>query len=153
MKQDYVSGPADGQVPLHRLNTPLTKAWLCGGQLQKALASQLARQYRGGCGVLSATNRLFAYVQPDGRVRELSPPFQSYEMWQIANRPLVTECQCAAWYDPESGGAWRDRGSSEHHPVCQFDRTSLPVYKRIMVSGHRVRPDAWTRFREEVKQR
>ena len=123
-------------VPLHRLNTPQTKLWLLGGEVRKRMASNLAKLYPSGVGLLSATMLLFAYVNPAGGVRELTPPFKRFQMWQIANQPSeLQECQCAAFFDPESGGAWRDRNTSEHHPFCQFERVSMKAYELAGSAG------------------
>lgn len=119
-------------VPLHRLNTPQTKLWLFGGDIRRRMASNLAKRYTSGVGVCSATLRLIAYVDPRGGIRDLPPPHKLYQMHEVSNRPMVTECQCAAFFDPEVGGPWRDRGTDEHHPMCQFDRTSQKVFSHMM---------------------
>lgn len=119
-------------VPIHRLNTPQTLLWLFRGDPQRRMASNLAKRYASGVGVCSATLRLIAYVAPGGGIRELTPPHKLYEMHQISNKPEVTECQCAAFFDPEVKGPWRERDTSEHHPLCQFDRVAAPVFKHMM---------------------
>lgn len=122
-------------VPIHRLNTPQTKLWLFGGDIRRRMASNLAKRYRAGVGVCSATLRLIAYVDPHGGIRELMPPHKLYQMHEISNQPMVTECQCAGYFDPEVKGAWRERGTDEHHPLCQFDRTSSPVFQHLMAAS------------------
>jgi hypothetical protein len=127
--------------------------------MKHQMASALIRRYPGGVGILSATQRLFALVDPRGNVRELPPPHKRYEMWQIANRPMVPECPCADYFDPEVEGCWRERGSNAgHHPLCQFDRSSASVFVRAareahqriaQGSGPQERPDEWIRMREE----
>lgn len=119
-------------VPIHRLNTPQTKLWLFGGDIKRRMASNLSKRYRAGVGVCSATLRLIAYVDPHGNFRDLPPPHKLYAMHQVSNQPLVTECQCASFYDPEVKGAWRERDTTEHHPMCQFDPTSAPVFQHMM---------------------
>lgn len=126
------------------------------------MASALVRRYAGGVGVLSATQRLFALVDPRGNVRELPPPHRRYEMWQIANRPEVPECPCANFFDPEVGGPWRERGGQAgHHPICQFDRSAARVWDIAVKQGEerqargqnpQARPDEWLKIREEVSQ-
>lgn len=118
--------------PLHRLNQPRTKMWLISVTNKRRTAAALARIYRGGVGVCSATLYLIAVVNPDGTYRELTSPFKRYEMWQIANKPeaIGVECPCADYYDPEVGGPYRERGVNGHHPMCQFDMTSQAVFKQ-----------------------
>lgn len=119
-------------VPLHRLNTPQTKLWLFGGDIRRRMAANLSKRYRAGVGVCSATLRLIAFVDPRGNIRDLPPPHKLYKMFEMSNQPMVSECQCAAFFDPEVGGAWRERGTAEHHPLCQFDRTAIPVFAHMM---------------------
>lgn len=119
-------------VPIHRLNTPQTKLWLFGGDIRRRMASNLSKKYPSGVGVCSATLRLIAYVDPRGGIRELMPPHKLYKMHEVSNQPMVTECQCASFFDPEVGGPWRERDTYEHHPMCQFDRVSAPVYQHMM---------------------
>lgn len=119
-------------VPIHRLNTPQTKLWLFGGDIKRRMASNLSKRYRAGVGVCSATLRLIAYVDPRGGIRDLPPPHKLYKMHEISNQPLVSECQCAGYFDPEVKGAWRERATTDHHPLCQFDRTSMPVFNHML---------------------
>jgi hypothetical protein len=162
--------------PLHRLNTPLTKLWLISPHGRAAMARALARRYQSGVGVCAATLRLIAVVTPTGAVRELAPPHQLFEMWQIANQPKPVECPCANFFDPEVKGAYRHRSNGEHHPFCQFDRSAMSVFNAakaaasyrldlpteggvIMVDGERkrstvkaqARPDEWERLRDEQR--
>jgi hypothetical protein len=120
------------EFPLHRLNIPRTKMWLISPANKRRTADALAKLYRGGVGVCSATLRLMAMVAPNGTFRELAPPFRKYEMWQIANKPhaIGMECPCAEYFDPEVGGAYRMRGTNDHHPMCQFDQTAQVVFKQ-----------------------
>jgi len=84
-------------------------------------------------------------------------------MWQIANRPEIPECPCASFFDPEVGGAWRERGGrAGHHPLCQFDRTVGRVWdiatkqaeeRESRGENPQARPDEWLRIREEVASR
>lgn len=157
------STPRDLPYPLHRLNTPQTKIWLISLSVRRGMADALIRRYPGGFGVLSATQRLFALVDPRGAIRELPPPHRRYEMWQIANKPTVPECPCASFFDPEVQGCWRERGGSiGHHPLCQFDRTSESVFVRAARTAHerlvgggpaQERPDEWIRMRQEAAGR
>ncbi len=140
-------------VPLHLFTRVETALWVAGGQTQRALAAKLANQYRTGVGVLSCTYLLIAYVQPNGLVRLLAPPFQRFEPYQIANKPRTDECACADFFDPETGGPWRNRGSEDHHPVCMFDRHALRVAvgnNRLHAEG-KARPDTLDRLREEAR--
>lgn len=162
--------------PLHRMNQPQTQAWFTVPAWRRKFADFLVKQrYRGGFGVCSATLRLIAVVDPRGAVRELPPPHSRFEMWQVANKPRPRECPCAGFYDPEVGGAFRDRGApeGEHHPLCQFDRTAVPVFAQAqrkafdrldikIVEGVGVlpdkqtrrsaqeRPDEWQQMRKEI---
>lgn len=119
-------------VPIHRLNTPQTKLWLFGGDIRRRMAANLSKRYRSGVGVCSATLRLIAYVDPRGGIRDLPPPHKLYKMHETSNQPMVSECQCASFYDPEVKGPWRDRDTSDHHPMCQFDGTSSAVFTHMM---------------------
>lgn len=157
------STPSGLEFPLHRLNTIQTKLWIMSEHLKRQMASNLARMYHGGVGVLSATQRLIAKVDPKGRIQELPPPHHRFEMWQIANRPQLPECPCASFFDPEVGGEWRERGENEgHHPFCQFDRTAQKVFvraggeansRRVRGGPAQERPDEWLRIREDEQRR
>lgn len=169
--------------PLHRLNTPLTKIWLIGGAIRRTLAAALSRRYRAGVGICAANMDLIATVDPRGAVRELSPPFRRYELWQLANAPPPGEgesaCPCGEYFDPECGGPWRTRESRDHHPFCQFERVSARVFKQAqgqaaervgikiehgtpVVDGSerlkenvpaQARPDEWNRLRQDYRGR
>lgn len=155
------STPKDLPFPLHRLNSPQTKMWLISLHAKRQMASELARKYRGGVGVLSATQRLIATVDPRGAVTELAPPHRRFEMWQLANRPQVPECPCANYFDPEVEGPWSERGEGAgHHPLCQFDQMSQSVFSRAAKEAHsrisrggpaQERPDEWIRMRDEMQ--
>lgn len=121
-------------MPLHRLNTPQTKLWLFGGDIKRRMASNLAKIYKSGVGVCSATLHLIAHVDGRGNFRDLAPPHRRYEMHDVSNKPHINECQCAQYFDPESQGAWRDRPNKEreHHPYCQFDRTAMRVFTHML---------------------
>lgn len=142
-------------LPLHRLNTAQTKLWLIE---PRPMAAFLAKQYRSGVGVLSATLLLFAYVAPNGTIRTLTPPFRRYQMWQVANAPSpqYRECACRNFFDPEFG-RWDERPKvNDHHPFCQFDRSAMAVFKTAQESAvdrqgqqlsAQCRPDEWVRLR------
>lgn len=148
-------------IPLHRLNTAQTKLWLIQ---PRPMAAFLAKQYKTGVGVLSATLLLFAYVAPDGTIRALTPPFKRYGMWEVANAPsmLYNECACRNYVDPEFG-KWSNRpGATDHHPFCQFDRTAMSVFNQAgdeatdrIARGlsAQARPDEWTRLRAAYQGR
>lgn len=140
--------------PLHRLNTAQTKSWLKFPNARPFVASTLAKQYRRGVGLLSATLRLFVIVDPRGQFRELPKPWAEFEMWQVDNAPAhYVECACRNYFDPEVQGPWKARGEQAgHHPFCQFNGTAVPVYQRCFESAvHRseqgldpqARPDEW----------
>ncbi len=142
-------------VPIHLLTPGECKLWFGAGTLRRAIAEKLKNQYRTGVGVLAFDGSLIAYVQPDGAARELAPPFQHFERWQIANIPPVTECACRRFYDPENGAPWSERKSPDHHPTCEFDRyvfETMKIYNQEIAAGRR-RPDALTRIRDELRGR
>lgn len=148
--------------PLHRLNTAQTKAWLRYPNTRPFAASQLAKKYGNrGCGLLSATMALFVLVDPRGKYQELSPPFKTFDMWQVDNAPYhYTECACRDYYDPEVGGPWRLRGEEAgHHPFCQFSKTAVPVFQKCYTSAversskqltPQARPDEWARAKDDA---
>jgi hypothetical protein len=118
--------------------------------------------YRGGVGVLSYSQHLFALVDPRGNILPQAPPFRRFEMWQIANQPRPGECPCAEFIDPEVQGPWRDRQTGAHHPLCQFDRTAKRVFVDAQKSAvqrmqqgqsAQARPDEWLRMRKEAASR
>lgn len=170
------TAPKNPGFPLHRFNTAQTKAWLRLPNMRPFMADKLAKKYKSGVGVLSATLRLFLLIQPDGKYRELPPPWVEYEMWQVANAPSpVSECACRDYYDPEVGGPWKMRdGKLGHHPHCQFRDTAALGFeidhdnavnrltselgpdweKKIRGSGvqPQKRPDEWIRTAEEIKR-
>ncbi len=168
--------------PLHRLNTPLTKIWLISKMMQRRLATAIVKKrgYTGGVGICAANMDLIALVDPAGRVRELPPPFRRYELWQTANQPAAQiDCPCGDFFDPESGGPWRERGGHDHHPLCQFEMTAgktftqaqgraaerigIPIEHGVPMMGADVklrntvsaqaRPDEWQQIRKEYRGR
>lgn len=151
MSISFVSGKADGQLPIHQLTKPLTAAWMCGGNMRSNIASGLATQYLYGCKVASITGWIIATVAPNGKVRELLPPFESIKNHQLANQPTANECYCRDWYYPECEGPWSMMNSPDHHPMCSFDWASMEVYQKV---GRKVqdRPDAWNKCREEIRK-
>jgi hypothetical protein len=151
-------------IPMHRLNTPATKMWFIGGALRRQIASALAKRYRSGCGVLTRTLYLIAFVAPDERIRELAPPHRQFEMWQIANQPSPQDCQCSIFYDPESGGPWlgNPKSQTHHHPVCQFERAAKPTFRQAQQQAiarlrdgksAQERPDEWESIRKSYQGR
>jgi hypothetical protein len=171
-------------LPIHKLTTTQAKYWFMGEDYKRTFATNLVRQrYRGGVAICSPTLWMFAMISPNGAVRELQPPFKGVLLSEIANAPGrpghihdLSECQCAAFYDPESRGPWKARGDKrskeKHHPLCQFALTSMVVYEHfankvsinpdtIDIPGVRgvefdgpgticARPDAWIRKEEEI---
>lgn len=154
------STPGNLPFPLHRMNSPTTMIWLMSENARRHLASVWIRKYKGGFGVLSATQFLIAKVDPRGNIQQLMEPFKRFEMWQIANRPVEDECPCANFYDPEVGGEWRQwDGKKGHHPICQFDPMAVPVFERAAREAWdrigegknpQARPDEWRRMRDEA---
>jgi hypothetical protein len=144
-------------VPLHRLNQVLTRIWMFEEthQARRQLVKSLNKRYPSGVGVVSATLFLIAFIAPNQSVRNLMPPFRKYEMWQMNNKPAPPECACANFVDPENDcRPWRERGSREHHPVCQFERTSSKVFERMVNRpAGKERPDDLTRIRDELSHR
>lgn len=157
------STPSGMPYPLHRLNRPSTIAWLSSENTRRQMASALLNnrpEYRGGFGVISATQLLFAVVDPRGGIRELQPPFKSFEMHQIANKPELDECPCANYVELESMGTWADSGKPGHHPLCQFDPHAVKTFvTAAKVANERLsqglspqaRPDEWDKIRKHYK--
>lgn len=120
-------------------------------EVRRKIATELLRIYPGGYGVVSPTlQRLFAVVDPRGAIRELPPPHHFVEMWELANQPATPECPCRNFYDPEVGGAWKLRDIPDHHPLCQFDRSSSKVFKEAATRPWK-RPDDWVKLREQIR--
>lgn len=156
--------------PLFRLNSLQILFWTAGNNfhgtnMRAALASTISKTYRTGVVVLSPTLYAIATVDPRGRITELQPPFQQFEMWQVCNKPSVRydQCACRNYWDPEVQGPWRmrekERGMDIHHPHCQFDRTAKKVWTTNYRTGHeraaadlnpQARPDEWVRTRQQV---
>lgn len=140
-------------VKLHLFTRDETIQWLAGGQLQRALAAKVANNYRANVGILSVTGYLIAYVEPNGSIQELSPPFKSYARHEISNKPTVEQCACRNFFDPEIEGPWSLRNSSEHHPICQFQKDALEVgllNNRLAENGN-LRDDTLRRAQEEIR--
>ncbi len=119
-------------VPYHKMTVAQGKAWCFSDGIRRRMASQLAKLYpKGGCGLCSAEMKLVAYVAPGGTFRMLVAPFKRIAIWQIANKPLDSECPCAQFFDPEVKGPWVARDSGRHHPMCQFQRGSQQVFDTV----------------------
>lgn len=160
------STPKDLPFPIHRLNTPQMKMWLISESWRREQAARLSEMYRGGVGVLSPTMFLFATVDPRGVITERQPPYNRYQMWQIANQPETESCPCGDYFDLEVKGPWREHPKYErglHHPLCQFDKHATKVFQRAAsLAGERLdrgekesqaRPDEWNRLRDEEASR
>jgi hypothetical protein len=146
--------------PLHRLNRAQTMLWLRMPGSRMLFASNLLKRYpRSGVGMVSATMRLFAIVDPSGKIRELSPPFKRFDMWQMSNAPGLSECACRHYFDPEVGGSWKERGANAgHHPFCQFKTRAMVLFEKAERSAHeqlslnrppQKRPDEWFELSKE----
>lgn len=154
----FMKGAATSPIPLHRLNRAQTLIWLLGGQIKRAMATNLSKQYSSGVAVCSVTQRHISTVSPNGACTDLPPPHRYFEAWQFANAPKPPECPCVDFTDPENGGKpWRERGSELHHPLCQHERVSMAVFNdkdKIGVSNCKLvanRPDTWNRAREHYR--
>lgn len=151
-------------VPLHLLTQNETRMWNTGVQGQRtgtraheqilrALCAKLCNQYPEGVGVLVWDGSLVAYVQPGGKARLLSPPYQRFERYQISNKPEPSECACREFYDPEIQGPWKERGKNEHHPICMFEQHAQAVFEANS-QAHKngvARPDLLIRVQEECR--
>lgn len=150
--RDFVKGPADQSVPLHKFTEGLTTAWLYGGDIRKALVNRLLKDYPSGVGVVTATMCLIAYVAPNGSVRELSPPFRRYHRWEMTNQPSHSECECGNWLDPESGECWKKHHAG-HHPVCCWRKGCNYIfdkYNNEAIRNKNIRPDMLGKISAEV---
>lgn len=163
---DPRNAPPDPGFPIHRLNSGQTIMWISMPVVKRQMAANLVKKYRGtGVGVLSGSLRLISLVQPNEVVRDLPPPHVEYQMWQVANAPQPKgECACRTFHDPEYG-MWKDRplvGHKEHHPFCQFSKTSVLAYSEAYTKGFarvkeglspQARPDEWQLIDKGIKGR
>lgn len=154
----FIKGQATERGPFHRLTEDQTKYWLLAGPLRAKLVSNLIKRYPSGVYVCSATLFVIGHVDSRGAVTEAPPPFRSVERWDLANKPQPKECHCADFTDPEnSGKAWRERGSEEHHPLCQYDPQVFVTFQKASAPGAieqlKKRPDTWIRLRKEARER
>lgn len=129
------SSTPNTRFPLHKLTANLTKLWLVSKAARSQMADKLAKEYGEGVGILGGTMRLIAFVHSNGGVEELPPPHRAYEIHQIANQPRPEECFCSNFYTPEVNGPWRNTGSREHHPICEFERDSKRIDQEHRRSG------------------
>lgn len=154
--------------PLVRMNTAITRAFFIPSVRAQLANNWLRKHGRQGVGLCNHRLQLIAFLRPNGTVKELTPPFQTFQMWQMANAPPVQSkseqtCACAGFFDPEVGGPWRDRGlgPDHHHPFCQFARTAQAVFDTSAASAHhrlsegretaQARPDEWVRRQKEAE--
>lgn len=139
---------------IHRLDENQTKLWLISPVLRHAMKAKLLQMYKRDVRVCGATMYWIAYVKTSGDILECPPPHTQYQIWQVSNAPLPSECPCAHFHDPESGAPWIDRGSGRHHPVCQFNPTASTVFQRSQAFlGKERRPDFLTKIEEEEQAR
>ena len=149
-------------TPLHRLTSDAhTVLWIRGmrnmpgGSARLVLADTLHKLYPEGCGVCTDTCRLMSYLNPRGGIRDLPQPWPEYPIYVMANNPRPEgtgkyECPCMGFYDPEVGGAWRERGLRQHHPFCQYGRGAQRRYDHFVALRTAAgRPDAWFRSLKE----
>ena len=154
--------------PLIRMNSAITRAYFVPALRERMLAHWLEKYGRQGVGLCTNVLKLIAFIRPNGTLHELQPPFRRFQMWQMANAPKVFSaveptCACGGYYDPEVGGAWRERGlgPTHHHPFCQFSRTSQRVWVQAAHSAMerverklppQTRPDEWLRRQREAEE-
>lgn len=135
----------------HVLTVPQTKLWLISPEAKRLMASHVAKRYRQGVGIASASLRIIAHVDARGAIRELPPPHRMIELWQAENAPRPDACACHAYHDPETGAAWGEAHPGTHHPVCQFEQTSMRVFREVTRRGLE-RPDMMRRIREQLQR-
>ena len=156
------STPGALPYPIHRLNKPQSQLWFIN---HRQIAAELVRLYPGGVGVLVWSQHLIAVVNPRGAATPMPPPFKWYPIWMIANKPTPPECPCADYIDPEVQGPWRERGTDEHHPHCQFEKTAVKGFltaQKLAVdrmianpkgtANAQERPDEWIRIRDQIRE-
>jgi len=163
MTLSYVrGGGATSSIALHRLNYLQTLIWfgVLGRNPKQMLASNICKRYPYGTRICTESGAHVANVSPRGDIIDLPPPHHRFLGWQFDNNPTVNTCPCREYTDPENNGRpWSMRGSSEHHPLCQHDKTAIAVHKdvdRLGVQNPRIvaaRPDLWIRAREHYRGR
>lgn len=140
------------ELPLVKLDVNQTKFWYLNNGVRQLVANVFWKRH-GRCVVLTAELDAVAVVEDGGRLRLLEYPWQRFEMWQIANKPLPSDCHCASFYDMEVGGEWRQRDlDQQHHPMCIYQRTAGKVFKHFADRGMAgiTRPDCWTKLASEL---
>lgn len=159
--------PERPPFPLHLFNAAQTRVWIANPALRAEIASCVAKRYpQTGAGILGELGALIAIVEPTGRFRMLQPPFKRYEFNQIANAPSDEACACHNFVDLEFG-TWGSRlahevkRKGEHHPLCQFNPSCSPVFRRASESaasrmGQNVelqkRPDEWLKMQDDERK-
>lgn len=118
-------------LPLARLDVSQSKFWWLSPAARLLVARVFSKRY-GECLILTFDLLAVGKAHKNGQLEVLRPPYYRFEMWQIANKPEVTECKCAEFYDPEVQGPWRLRQSERHHPFCIYDRPSTRVYAEFV---------------------
>lgn len=140
------------ELPLVKLDVPQTNFWFLNTGVRQLVSNVFWKKY-GRCVVLTAELDAVAVVEDGGRLRLLEFPYQRFEMWQIHNKPLPSECHCATFYDMEVGGEWSQRDlDNQHHPMCIYQRTAGAVFKHFADRGMGgiTRPDIWTKVASEM---
>lgn len=140
--------------PIHRMSRAQETAWLRGGDPKRLLGDWLVKRYPGGGAVTSPGFLLVGWFDNRGNCNDLSPPFQVIHYSKVANAPEVPTCPCGEFYDPETNGPWRLRGSREHHPLCQYEPASTKVWDILQARGVQapIRPDDWEKIRQQARQ-
>jgi hypothetical protein len=152
----FIKGRATDNGPFHKLTETQTTIWVLGDKVRVRLIDALRKRYSSGVYVCNATLAVIGHVDSRGAVTEAAPPFQRVERWQLANQPAVKECPCAEFWDPEVRGPWRERGSNEHHPLCQYDPHVFRTFNKaakvhLLPKAETQRPDFWLKVREEER--
>jgi len=123
-------------VPIHRMNSLQATAWVRGGEPRRFLGAFFAKTYPDGCAVTECGYRLIGWVDKKGNCFDIPPPHRSIHFSKVANAPKADfDCPCREFYDPEIGGPWKLRNSSEHHPQCQFEPASMKVWALLKSRG------------------
>ncbi len=142
---------------IHRLTSDQTKLWLISKVTQTMMVEKLHRMYgRRDVRVCSATMMWMAYAKTSGEMLEMKPPLTRYQIWQVSNAPLPSECPCRDFHDEESGQPWHVREANTHHPLCQFSPTAQRVFKRssgMSADERNERPDFMLKFEQEERAR
>ena len=149
------------EYPLIRLDPNQSRLWWLNQGGRQLIARVFARRY-GTCIVLTDDCLAVGKVDARGGIELARAPYHRHQMWEVHNKPVLAECHCADFIDPEIGGPWRNRNSERHHPMCIYDRPAAAVFGHfarlnqapsnvVVEELKRQRPDAWVRARAEME--